>query len=278
MGIDVLLIGHITKDVLDDGRIVPGGAVTFASLALDRLGLAPSIVTSAGVEDRVTSFPNDNWCCKPSSRTTVFRNSQRNGRRVQYILDRASVILPADIPRDWWGVPVVLVCPVARETGPDIAAAFPRALTAIMLQGVLRRWNEAGLVSVREGSFAEYLTGPQVAIVSREDIGSNRTLEEELMSIPEIAVITEGRHGCWVRAGTETRHVNAFPADEVDSTGAGDVFAAAFVASLASGQDPFAAARFAGCAASLFVERHGVAGMPYLADIQSRLNSGGYDV
>lgn len=278
MSITALLIGHITKDIMDDGGSVPGGAVVFASHALAALGMPAGVVTSAATDDDCGALPNDNWCRKPSGQTTTFRNYHLDGRRQQYLLARASGLQKTDIPQEWLETPAVLICSVARETGPELASTFPRSLCAISLQGALRQWDRSGHVSAREGSLAEYLTGPTIAIASREDIGSNRILEEELMALPQIAVITEGRQGCLVRSGSEIRHVEAFPANEVDSTGAGDVFAAAFLYYYVTCEDAFAAARFGACAASLFVEHHGLSGMPSLEAVRLRVSSGACSV
>ncbi len=62
---------------------------------------------------------------------------------------------------------------------------------------------------------------------------------------------------------------------EVDPTGAGDVFAAAFFWSLhKSGGDWRTAADWANCVASFVVERRGVTGVPKLAEVEKRWRSG----
>jgi sugar/nucleoside kinase (ribokinase family) len=57
------------------------------------------------------------------------------------------------------------------------------------------------------------------------------------------------------------------PANEVDPTGAGDVFATAFVIRLQETGDPLQAARFANITASFSVEHPGVTGVPTRAQV-----------
>jgi sugar/nucleoside kinase (ribokinase family) len=56
----------------------------------------------------------------------------------------------------------------------------------------------------------------------------------------------------------------------VDPTGAGDVFAAAFLVRYRETGDPFASALFASCAASLSVEAPGLEGVPTRARVEER--------
>jgi ribokinase len=81
-------------------------------------------------------------------------------------------------------------------------------------------------------------------------------------------VLTLGEQGA--RIGDE--HVPAFPADVVDTTGAGDAFCAAFSVALAEGASDLDAVRW-GCAAGAhMVEHEGVVpGLPTRAELEQRL-------
>ena len=61
------------------------------------------------------------------------------------------------------------------------------------------------------------------------------------------------------------------PAVEVDPTGAGDVFATAFLVRYAETSDPQVAARFANVVASMSVEAPGQAGIPLRATVEAWL-------
>jgi sugar/nucleoside kinase (ribokinase family) len=78
------------------------------------------------------------------------------------------------------------------------------------------------------------------------------------------------------KPGEQVYHSAAFKsAVELDPTGAGDVFAAAFLWHLhSSSGDWRTAADWANCAASFAVEQRGVAGVPMLGDVEKRWRSG----
>lgn len=52
---------------------------------------------------------------------------------------------------------------------------------------------------------------------------------DELASFCRIAIVKTGEDGAWVRSGTEKHHVTGLEANCIDTTGAGDLFAAGFL-------------------------------------------------
>ena len=86
-----------------------------------------------------------------------------------------------------------------------------------------------------------------------------------------IVVLTRGARGATVYAGDGVLHVPAFPAREVDPTGAGDVFAAAFAIRYHEEKDLLGAARFAAATASFVVEGPGGSTIPSLAQVEQRM-------
>jgi len=73
----------------------------------------------------------------------------------------------------------------------------------------------------------------------------------------EIAVIKDGKHGSWVAKGEERYNIPVNPVKAVDSTGAGDTYAAGFLYGLCSGYDIEKSGRFASWLASKIVEVKG---------------------
>lgn len=96
----------------------------------------------------------------------------------------------------------------------------------------------------------------------RLDIATN-----ELRDIAPFVNITLGARGSLVISPRETAEVPGFPAQAVDTTGAGDMYAGACLYALASGASPSEAARFAGAAAAKTVSVFG-ARLPSPADYQ----------
>ncbi|MDQ5853997.1 MAG: carbohydrate kinase family protein, partial [Chloroflexota bacterium] len=72
--------------------------------------------------------------------------------------------------------------------------------------------------------------------------------------------------------------VPGFVVPEVDPTGAGDTFCAAFVVGLLDGLDPVVAARFANAAGALAVTRRGpMEGAPTREEVTQLLHTGPRD-
>jgi sugar/nucleoside kinase (ribokinase family) len=86
-----------------------------------------------------------------------------------------------------------------------------------------------------------------------------------------IAVVTAGRTGALLYVNGDRYEVRPRPAREVDPTGAGDVFAAAFLARYRRDGDPWDAAEAAACAASLSVEGVGWTAVPDPAMLEAAL-------
>jgi sugar/nucleoside kinase (ribokinase family) len=108
-----------------------------------------------------------------------------------------------------------------------------------------------------------------VLILAQDDLaGEARTLRSQL-GVPRVTVVTEGAQGATVHYQRERFRFPARQATAVDPTGAGDIFAAAFLVRLAETDDPHEAARFANVAASLSVERVGIASVPNRAQIEA---------
>jgi 1D-myo-inositol 3-kinase len=273
MVIDFLVIGHVVQDVVPDGYTV-GGTTTYSSITARNLGRRPGIVTRLAPDFVWPDVLHDVAVARvPSAHTTTFHNIYHDGHREQFLLSVADSIQPDDIPTKWRTVPIVHLGPLNRELDSRFAKLFPNALVGVTPQGWLREWDESKRVRMRPWEEApEILPHVDVLVLSEEDLNGNASLMDEYTRLTRIAVMTQGRDGCIVFAQGEARHVAGFPAREVDPTGAGDVFAAAFLIRLQETQDPFESARFANATASFCVEAPGVTGIPTRAQVEARLS------
>ncbi len=118
---------------------------------------------------------------------------------------------------------------------------------------------------------AEILPHLDVLILSIEDIDGELELIHEFLKYTSLVILTAYRDGSTVyrRAGAEVEIVPVppRPANELDPTGAGDIFATAFLLRLAETGDPLDAARYANVTASFGVEDRGVEGVPVHAEV-----------
>jgi sugar/nucleoside kinase (ribokinase family) len=208
----------------------------------------------------------------PSSETTTFHNTYLRGKRTQHLKEVAGPITPADVPRAWRSCPTVLLGPVADEISYDLARHFQDSLVVASIQGWLRRWDSAGLMEPKHWDGQAVLPYVDAVVVSIEDVRDD-TLIDLWAEITPVLILTLGEDGARLHYQGVWHHIAAFPVDEVDPTGAGDVFAAAYLARYRETADPLELARFASCAASFCVEADGVAGIPTLAQVEARLKT-----
>ena len=60
-------------------------------------------------------------------------------------------------------------------------------------------------------------------------LGSTQEVLDEIASHCKIAVLKVGKDGSWVKSGDEEHYIEAWPANTIDATGAGDTYAAGFL-------------------------------------------------
>lgn len=272
---EFVVVGHVTRDLVPGGSRL-GGTALYASLTIARLGHTVGVVTRAGPEASLAALAGEvELVHLPAEQTTTFENISTPQGRVQTIQAVAPPLAPEDVPWAWLDAPVVLLGPVAGEVAPAFASRFRRSLVAAAAQGWLRRWDARGQVRALDPREALGALPPLGAIfLSREDwAGGWEGLEEACRATP-ILVVTQAEDGARMRWGSAWHPIPAFPTRLVDPTGAGDVFAGAFLVRLFETRDPLVAARFASAAASLSVQGEGVSALPTRREIEVRLAGG----
>lgn len=270
-----LLIGHVTKDWLPDGSFVVGGTVIYASVTAERMGWRPVVVTAAASDfERPSHLDAGDWNMLPSGETTTFRNEYGPDGRTQFIRPVARSIAADDIPTDCRQAAVVHLCPVAQELDPAIARLFRDSFLVATPQGWLRHWDARGVVSLGDWRGAEDLLAQlDAAVLSIEDINGDWILAERWAKQIPILVVTQDRDGCTVFCRGKRQSFSARPADVIDATGAGDVFAAAFFIRLQESGNSGQSARFANVAASMALERVAPSAVPSRAEVEEYLAS-----
>lgn len=263
-------IGHVTHDRLDAG-IVPGGSALYAALAAAEMGARARLVTSAGpdfVGEALLAAAGVELERDLAEHTTTFVNRYESGRRSQRVLAVAGPLVKPAREAD-----VVLVCPVIGEVAPSALVAPPGAVLGAGLQGWLRAVDEAtGAVVRRVPDDVSWLGACHALFMSEEDLGADApALLERLLGLAEIVVVTEGAHGARMYVDRRPHRIAPYPTHEIDPTGAGDVFAAAFLLALVATRSPFSAAAVAACAGAVAVEEIGPGALPRLAQLEVRV-------
>jgi len=273
---DFLAIGHVTRDVLSGGGYVVGGTVTYAALTARSLGLSVAVLTSAPPDlDLSCLLRGIDLHVVPSSVATTFENIYEGQRRYQFVHNTASHLGASHLPPAWKQASIVLLGPLVGELGLDWLGVFPTAVVGVTPQGWMRQWDSSGRVTLKPWLDAEQvLSSVDVLVFSEQDVAGDQNLIRYYAEMARIAVVTRGRCGATVFWGGSARDFPAFRAREVDPTGAGDVFAAAFLVKLKETGDPYLAATFANCTASFSVEGSGTTAIPSRQQVEERLRCG----
>jgi len=247
----------------------PGGTATYSALIAQELGFRTGVVTSAADYPFKDVLPGVRVHSVPAEQTTMFRNCYEAGGRTQVLARRAGDITRSDVPPAWRSAGIVLLGPLAGELPLDAAAWFDAGLIGATVQGWLRTWDEEGRVSTVD-SPPDPMPGNLDLLVFSEADARPETVAAWGESARVVAQ-TRGARGVRLRVAGLWHDIPAVPANEVDPTGAGDVWAAAYLLRYSEVADPFEAARFACAAAALCVEAPGPAEVPGRAAIEARL-------
>ncbi len=293
IGDPIVVVGSAARDIAADDprgwRL--GGGVTYGAMTLARLGLPTRVLVGvdalaadaaeltalreAGAEVQIVRLP----------RTPIFENVETPHGRIQTCLEPGDPLPVEALPPDWRSAGAWLLGPVADEL-PDAWASVPPAgeLVAFGWQGILRDLPRGGRVLKRPPGPSPLLRRSNIVGISRYDVDASTPLGRlwHLLGAESTLLITEGHlGGLEIRLSggepaTRRRYSAVPPSADVDPTGAGDVFLAAYVAaqlhrSLAGSGGHGSDLRLAAAAASLNVEGPGLSGVPVLAAVTRRV-------
>lgn len=282
--IDMLFVGTVTRDLLEncpDSSYRLGGTVSFGAATAMRLGWQPTIVTRAATDMNFTELPElVGLHILPSEVTTTFANVYTSTGRIQYCYTPTEAITAADIPLALRHPQVVLLAPLVDDVAADVAQVFGKeTLIAATPQGWMRCWGENGRVYSKPWTeVIAVLRQLDVLVLSEEDIDCDLSRLNPFIAQVPLVVLTEGREGCTVyrrdlNGDVSTTKIPPRPTTEVDPTGAGDIFATAFLLRLHKTGEPLHAARYANITASFAVEAPGVLDIPSHEQVMAYLQS-----
>ncbi len=250
MDYDYTTIGHVTVDVLADGREQPGGGAFYSALQAAALGLRALIVTRGEpreIERLLDPFASRLEVIVQRAPSTTRLETSGDG------IDRRQRVLAWAGPLEPVGELSTEIChlaPVVRE----VAAPCPRGgrFRAATPQGLVRRWDREGVIEACAMSAADALLGDSLdaaVLNARERPLCDALVARALAGGAVIAVTDEGDANVIAHGGREEFVVPEPLAVARQDIGAGDVYAAAFFIALAGGAAPVESARRANRAA-----------------------------
>lgn len=257
---DYLAIGHITYDQSPAGGGTVGGTVAYAGRAAQALGCRTAVVTSAETGyNLAAALPGVAVHHVPAPQTTTFANHYNGAGRAQWLYGLAAPLGAGDIPPAWRRSAIVHLAPVAGEVDPEIIRLFTNSLVGLTPQGWLRRWDESGRVLPARWESAEAVLPLAAAVILSEEDLPDPAYLDLCRHYARLLVLTQGPAGCTVFLGGEARQFVAPAVVAQDLTGAGDIFAAAFLVRLLQTRgNPWEAAAFANEIAAASVTQNGL--------------------
>ncbi len=268
---DLVAIGHVTWDVLPGTPLnlplkrvgsegEPGGAVAFTSATARSFGISAAIITSCAddypIEDIVDA--SGKLVRIPSDDTSTFENRyDARGDRVQVLRRRGGDILFSDIPDEWRNPDMLFVGPLTQELPSDCLSWFRPRVSCVVPQGWLRSWSEPlpSVVEVSKSPPVGMSSGWDICVISESEV-EDRTLVK-WREKAGCLIITKGSEGAELYTDEQYESISvpsfagAVNGSGTDTTGAGDVFAAAMLMRYAATGDAEDSARYASLCAAL---------------------------
>ena len=267
--IDYLVIGHIAKDQFPEGDAI-GGTAAYAGRTAQAHGLSVGVLTSCAGDVNLSPLNGMDIHNVSSTATTTFENHYTAQGREQFLRSRAEPIHAAAVPEKWQQTPLVHLGPIANEVNPELIGCFTDAFIGMTPQGWLRRWNEDGKIHLLNWEIVrDILPLADAVVLSLEDLDNVPQTVPAVAENCRLLVVTDGPNGAWVHFKGQRRHFPAPRMVEVDPTGAGDIFAAAFFIHVQRHRDPWEAARLATELASKSVMRTGIESSPSREEVRA---------
>jgi len=248
------VIGNLARDVVDGRAPRVGGGAFHCARALRLLDRPARVITKCAEADRALLLPAlvaqglpVRW--RQSGSTSAFALQYRGDER-ELEVEGLGPEWTADEARGWvraalGGARWVHVAPLARSDFPAETLAELASGRTLSLDGQgLVRPARTGPLELDRDFDPALLEHVQVLKLAEDEarvvLGD---LDLEDLGVPEI-IVTLGSGGSLVWARGKLERVPACPVREpVDPTGAGDAFAAVYMAGRSAGHPPAAAAR-----------------------------------
>ncbi|MBX6753390.1 PfkB family carbohydrate kinase [Thermorudis peleae] len=282
---DYVAIGHVTVDLLPDGRQVLGGTALYAALTAARFGLHAAVLTrgnfgayNPNVLEDLTRFAREiAIIVQEATSATVFANRTVAGRREQTLHGWAGVIDLNGLPPTWRSARIIHLAPVAQEIDPRQAGRLTPEYLGVTPQGWMRQWPRALPGRVRLTPLRlplELLSHIDGLVLNAEEHTLARD-EIEAVSRRGLVAITRGPDGAQLIDRGRVYDIPAYAVPVADDVGAGDVFASVLFLLRADREPVSFAGRMAAAAAALRIQGQGPDAVPTRAAVEEFLERRG---
>jgi hypothetical protein len=282
----VWIVGTVTWDLVahaDGEQRLPGGGASYLARMCDVFDIRARVLIAAGGDVSFEALAGQEVARVSAATQTLrheFLGGFPGGVRNQFMVQPLGYTLTTgDVPGSWPEPATLILSPLMPDDIDimDFIDEFPETEVALLAQGLQRVVVPDGTNAIahraQPSSVLLDAARPNVTIfLSREEIAlwAAGTLDHLAKRAGRV-VVTDGARGATIHDRSGVRVVPPAPADPIDATGAGDVFAGAFILGLRAGEQ--SAGRLAAACAAAATEVVGPAPLPSRAAIESRISS-----
>jgi ribokinase len=241
-----LVFGYGDKITISETYESIGGSACNVAIGLARLGLKTAILSAVGKDEygveieenfkkeKVATTYLKTYTSRKTSFSIIISYKGERSILVRHNFEPNDFIVPKGIDTAW-----LYVGPL----GQDYRSVYSK-ITGLASENNINIALNPGSVQIHDGlgAFGALLKVTKVLFLNKEEAAlilgeSNLTTVKEMAlrlkkEGPEIVVLTDGQNGAYVCYEGEFLKVGVYPGARVESTGAGDSFAAGFLAVL----------------------------------------------
>jgi sugar/nucleoside kinase (ribokinase family) len=272
-----------------DPRVISGGSAANTIVGVASFGVAAAYIGKVKQDALGTTFADDIRSTGVSFSTAPAEHGPATGRCFVYVtpdgertmntyLGASTYLSPPDVDEDLVKAAKVVYLEGYMWDRPAAKAAFQKA------GAIARAAGRRVALTLSDSFCVDRFRGEFIDLMRSRTVDTIFANTDEILSLYEtpnfgealdllraegvLAAVTRSEKGCVVIDGKETWEVPAFPiAKLVDTTGAGDLFAAGFLAGLARDRDMVACGRLGGLAAAEIIQHLGARPNVSLAEL-----------
>jgi adenosine kinase len=262
-----------------DPRVISGGSAANTIVGVASFGIPAAYIGKVKRDALGATFADDIRSTGVSFSTAPAEHGPSTGRCFIYVtpdgertmntyLGASSYLAPPDVDEAWVRSAKVIYLEGYMWDRPAAKSAFQKAGQVARAAGrrVALTLSDSFCVDRFRGEFIELMRARTVdtifanteEILSLYETPHFHEALDSLRAEQVLGVVTRSEKGCVVVDGDSTWEVPAFPiAKVVDTTGAGDMFAAGFLAGLARGRDMTTCGHLGALAAAEIIQHLG---------------------
>lgn len=281
--VGIVVIGHIMIETIymSDGSIIGpvlGSPAAYSSVTSSSLGINTGLVTVVGkdmpfyiVDPILKAGVNTKGICirGQNSRSTRLSYDKVGNKKVSYE-KVAQEILFEHIPIEYLKSLVIFICPMDFEVPLETISELKK-LNKLMMTDLGGFGGTVSTMHPSTGSrkdkkiVKDIVSNFDIVKASIEDcyyLFDDRVLPREAAGVlhkwgAEIVIITLGEEGSMISCNGDILDIPVVRAKVVDTTGAGDVYCAAFISEYLRTKDIHVSGLYASAATSILIEKTG---------------------